>query len=85
MASYYTYILQSEKDSSYYIGYSGDPVRRLEKHNAAGKGYTASKQPWRLVYTEEFETKTEAIQRERFLKRQKNRGFYQRLIAENKQ
>lgn len=77
---YSVYILQSEKDESFYIGYSVDPIKRLDKHNAAQKGYTAFKKPWKLVYTEEFDTKTEAIKREKFLKRQKNTAFYQKLI-----
>ena len=74
------YIIQSEKDGSFYIGYSQDPARRLEKHNSANTGYSARKKPWKLVYTEFFETKTEAIKREKFLKKQKNREFYLNLI-----
>ena len=49
---FYVYILQSQKDSSYYIGYSSNPTLRLEKHNRAKTGYTARKQPWTLLYTE---------------------------------
>ena len=78
--SYYVYILQSEKDASFYIGYSEDPIRRLEKHNASKSGYTSNKKPWKLVYTESFETKREALQREKFLKRQRNTSYYQALI-----
>ncbi len=78
--SYFVYILQSEKDQSFYIGYSENPILRLEKHNSANSGYTSTKQPWKIVYTEEFPNKTEAIKREKFLKRQKNRSFYERLI-----
>ena len=43
MEAYFTYILQSQKDLSYYIGSSNDPERRLEKHNKPHKGYTARK------------------------------------------
>ena len=32
------------------------------------------------MYVEEFENKTDALKRELFLKRQKNKEFYQRLI-----
>ncbi len=65
------YIIQSQKDGSFYIGYSQDPARRLVKHNSANTGYSARKKPWKLVYTEFFETKTEAIKREKFLKKGK--------------
>ena len=78
--NYFVYILQSEKDESFYIGYSIDPIKRLVKHNSANKGYTASKKPWKIVYTEIFDNKTDTILRERFLKKQKNKLFYKQLI-----
>lgn len=77
---FFTYIIQSEKDSSFYVGYSENPEKRLEKHNNAKTGYTSRKQPWKLVYTEEFKTKTEAIIREKFIKNQKSRDFIMKLI-----
>jgi len=77
---YYFYIIQSLKDKSFYIGYSQDPETRLKKHNNSNKGYSATKKPWKLVYTEKFSTKTEAIKREKFLKKQKNKDFYLKLI-----
>jgi len=79
---FYTYIIQSEKDNSFYIGYSADPQNRLKKHNNANSGYTSRKQPWKLVYTVAFESKSEAIQREKFLKRQRNTQFYTFLISQ---
>ena len=77
---YYVYIIQSEEDGSFYIGYSSDVANRLEQHNNSKRGYTSNKQPWKVVYTEKYKTKTEAIKREYFLKRQKNRKFYEQLI-----
>ena len=78
--SYSIYILQSEKDESFYIGYSRDILKRLEKHNSSKTGYTSTKKPWKLVYTEVFDNKTDAIKRENFLKCQKNSEFYKKLI-----
>jgi putative endonuclease len=34
-----------------------------------------------MVFTEEFALKTDALERERFLKKQRNREFYLKLIA----
>ena len=79
--SYFVYILQSQRDLTYYIGYSKDPSVRLIKHNNSKTGYTATKGPWALVYSEEYDTKSEAIKREKFLKRQKNTTFYKQLIT----
>ena len=79
--NFYVYILQSELDGSFYIGYTSDMLQRLGKHNSSMSGYTSRKKPWRIVYSEKFQSKTEAIRRERFLKAQKNREFYLKLIG----
>ncbi|NHE56491.1 GIY-YIG nuclease family protein [Cyclobacterium plantarum] len=78
--THYIYILESESDGSFYIGSSQDPVERLSKHNRPHKGYTARKQPWKLVHTEAFETKAEAISREKYLKKLKSRKLVISLI-----
>lgn len=79
-SKYSTYILQSEKDESYYIGYSSNPIDRLRKHNNSRKGYTSTKKPWRLEYVESFKTKTEVIKRENQLKSWKDSGMIKDLI-----
>ena len=77
---YCTYILQSQKDSTYYIGHSSNIEKRLIYHNKGKSSYTSRKTPWKLVYKEDFPTKGEAYSRELFLKKQKNSDFYTRLI-----
>ena len=79
---YYTYLLQSDLDESFYVGYTSDLKRRLSDHNSGLSRYTSRKTPWRLVYFESFDSKSSAIKRERFLKQQKSKDFYQRLIAD---
>jgi len=73
---YIVYILESEVDHSFYIGYTSDIERRLREHNEGRSRYTSKKRPWRLYYFEEYKLKIDAIRRERFLKRQRNRDFY---------
>ena len=80
--SYYTYILQSEKDDSFYIGYTANLEQRLLKHNTSKSGYTARKKPWKLVYCEVFNSKTEAIKRELSLKKMKHKDLYKKLIED---
>ena len=77
---YWIYILQSLKDGSYYVGYTGNIESRLREHNEGSTRYTKQKRPWELVYKEGFNSKSEAIKRELFLKRQRNTKFYQKLI-----
>ena len=77
------YILQSQLDGSYYIGYTTDLEKRLSNHNSGKSNYTSKKIPWKVVYSENFATKSEALRREKFLKKQKNSEFYLRLIRNN--
>ena len=77
---FYVYILESKCDNSFYIGQTEDLEKRLDFHNQGLSKYTSRKTPWHIVYFEEYKTRTEAIKRERFLKKQRNRDFYQSLI-----
>ena len=60
----YTYILLCA-DGTLYCGWTNDLEKRVEAHNS-GKGarYTRSRLPVKLVYSESFETKREAMSRE---------------------
>ena len=77
---FYVYIIESEMDSSYYIGYTKDLKKRLNGHNRGQTRFTRTKMPWKLKYYEVFNNKTDAIKREKHLKRQKSREFYQKLF-----
>ena len=80
MANWCVYILQSEKDDSYYIGCTNDLGRRITEHNSGLSKYTSKKMPWAIKYVESVENLKEARKREAFLKRQRNRKFYEKLI-----
>ena len=77
---YFTYIIESEKNDQYYIGYTKDITLRLERHNMGWSKSTKSGIPWKLVYFERFDTKTEAIKRERELKNYKSKKYLIKLI-----
>ena len=66
---YYVYILRCG-DGSLYAGYTDDPARREAVHNS-GKGakYTRSRLPVKIVYSERYDTPTEARSREWHIKR----------------
>jgi putative endonuclease len=66
--SYYVYILRC-KDGSYYTGHAKDVEKRFEMHKKGrGAKYTRMHEPEKLVYTEEFESRGEAMRRERRIK-----------------
>ena len=69
---FYVYIIQSQKDKTYYKGFSENPYQRLNQHNNGESHYTSSKIPWTLVCLLEFDSKTEALIKERKLKKYSN-------------
>ncbi len=66
---YFVYILKCS-DGTLYTGSTNDLEKRRAAHNA-GKGakYTRGRLPVKLVYSEAFATKGEALKREVALKR----------------
>ena len=65
---FYVYILYSRYLGNYYIGSTSDVENRLKKHLSNHKGYTSKAKDWIVVYKEEFQTKPEALFREREIK-----------------
>ena len=78
--TFYVYILQSLKDLSFYIGQCDDLDRRMSKHFDGMSKYTASKRPLRLCYFETYLSRTEALKREKEIKRYKSRKYILLLI-----
>jgi putative endonuclease len=78
--AYFTYIIQSETSGKYYIGSSEDVQKRLQQHNWSRTPSTKSGIPWKLVYTEEYATRSEAVSREYAIKKKKSRKYIVYLI-----
>jgi putative endonuclease len=74
------YIIYSNKLDKYYIGFSSDVEKRLLKHNGKSKGFSSLGRPWLLVYKESFDSKKEAMTREKQLKSWKSRERIESLI-----
>jgi putative endonuclease len=71
------YILFSESSGLSYVGYTGDLIDRFKSHNDLGKsGFTAKHRPWIVVHVEFFNTKQEAMKREKYYK--SGRGLYRK-------
>lgn len=65
----YIYIIQCA-DGTLYTGYTTDLENRMAAHNSgAGAKYTRGRGPVRLLYSEAFETKGEALKRENQIKK----------------
>jgi predicted GIY-YIG superfamily endonuclease len=65
---HYVYILLC-KDGSHYTGYARDVKIRVERHKKGqGARYTKTHEPEKIVYVEEFDSRSEAVKREREIK-----------------
>ena len=81
---YWAYILKSETTGKLYTGQTSNLEQRLKWHNDREHRklrYTRKqKGPWRLIYSEELETRSEAMVRERFLKSGQGREWIRKNI-----
>ncbi len=82
--TYFIYILYSDSIDKFYVGYSQNPLIRLQQHNSNSKEkYTGRATDWKLKAVFEVENESKAIQIERFIKRQKSRKFIERICTED--
>lgn len=65
---FYVYLLQSELNHLFYVGFSENPQERLVAHNSGGNPSTKAGRPWKLIYLEGYLDKKDALGREKFLK-----------------
>ena len=73
---FYTYVLLSEKDKEFYVGFTNDLKRRLDEHQRGVVGSTAQRRPLKLVYYEACLNENDAIKREKYFKT----GFGRRFL-----
>ncbi len=66
-----------------YIGMSSEVQKRLERHNRGQNKTTKLYVPFDLVYTEEFNTRPEAREREKYLKSGIGREYLKRLLSKS--
>ena len=79
--SYYVYMLKStNKNCVTYVGYTKNLQNRIRLHNI-GKGAKFTRgRKWKLIYKEKYKTKSKAISREYYIK--KNR-LVRNIIKKN--
>ena len=74
------YILYSDNFDRFYIGHSKNLTNRLKEHNLGKVRSTKAFLPWRIVYTEEYQTKSEAFNREMKIKSYKSGEAFKKLL-----
>ena len=81
---FFIYILYSKNFDKYYVGSTENVESRLLRHNSKKVTSTKKYVPWLVVYTEQFATRAEAVNRENQIKKMKSRKYIEALVSNNK-
>lgn len=76
---YWVYVLESLKDGSKYIGSTHNVAHRLDRHNAGLYPPTQEHRPWKVIYKEEYPTRTSANRKEEFFKTGRGKDLLKRM------
>ncbi|HOX30425.1 MAG TPA: GIY-YIG nuclease family protein [Candidatus Paceibacterota bacterium] len=79
---FYTYVLQSKKDSALYFGYTNDLQNRLKEHNNGINPSTKISRPWVVIYYEACLIETDAKRREHFFKTTQGKRLLKRRLKD---
>jgi len=81
MEKFIVYILISEKNGYRYIGHTNNLERRISEHNAGLTKSIRFLRPFKLLYTETYCNRVEAVKREKFLKSGQGREWLDKNIG----
>jgi len=80
---YKVYVLYSSQFDKIYVGFTNHLENRFKSHNELGnKGWTIKFRPWVIIHTENFDTKSAAMRREKQLKSAMGRTYIRELIQQ---
>ena len=77
---YFVYIIKSINFNRYYIGSTEDIERRLLYHNSGKVKSTKVYKPWEIVYSESYNSRSEAFKREKQIKSYKGGMAFKKLL-----
>ncbi len=81
---FYVYLMASRKQGTLYLGVTNNLIRRTYEHkNKVTKGFTAQYAVDRLVWFECYDDPTNAIEREKELKKWRREWKIELIEAEN--
>jgi putative endonuclease len=77
---YYSYILQSQKDNGFYVGFTKNLKLRFEQHTKGLAASTKDRTPVKLIYYEACLDQNDATRREKYLKTYNGSRFLARRL-----
>ena len=79
---YFVYILKSLKSGRFYIGQTSDLNKRLLRRNSGGSVFTKNIKPFKLIKYETYNSRSEAVIREKKIKSYKGGEEFKKLIED---
>jgi len=76
---YFVYHIKSE-EGYIYTGQTSSIEKRLIQHNSGNSFYTKRGKNWKLIHFEEFESRREAMKREKYFKTGIGRLYLKKFI-----
>lgn len=77
---FYVYVIQSLNHRTRYVGSADNVLKRVSEHNIGKCRYTSGRRPCKLIYQEEYQTRSEAMKREKFLKSGQGRKYLNQIL-----
>ena len=78
---FYTYVLLSENDKNFYIGFTKDLKKRFDEHQKGLVASTSHRRPLSLIYYEACLNEDDAIKRKKYFKGGFGRRFLRNRIG----
>jgi len=79
--TYFVYVLLSVSHQTRYVGSTQDIAVRLAQHNHGSVRYTSGRRPWKLIYSESFPSRADAMAREKSLKTGRGRAELDAILS----
>ena len=77
---YYTYVLKSQKDTKFYVGFTNNLKLRFEQHQGGFVDVTKNRRPLKLIYYEACIDRNDAVKREKYLKTYHGKMFIRKRL-----
>ncbi|MCA9372362.1 GIY-YIG nuclease family protein [Candidatus Woesebacteria bacterium] len=74
-------LIQSTKDKRVYKRLTSNIARRLKQHSSGKNSSTKHYRPWKLIYFEEYHTRSKARLREKYFKSGQGRDEIRKIVS----
>lgn len=78
---YYVYAISSDSRNYIYVGLTDNVERRVNEHNSGKNKTTKPYRPFKLFHQEQFETRAEARNREKYLKSGTGKEYLKMILS----